>query len=131
MTGWARTTRWSVFLLRSEITVALVCTLQYKPSEHFQSFLRDRLAGSNARPARGSGYGAVPTRRTGMQRRQALFVSVFFCVAILAMAAVAVAQVDTATLSGLVTDPQGLAVRGAKVILTYKATGAERSTLVD
>src|SRR5277367_2503856 len=65
-----------------------------------------------------------------MQRRQA-FAFVVFCVAILAMAAVAVAQVNTATLSGLVTDPQGLAVRGAKVTVTYKGTGAERSTVVD
>jgi hypothetical protein len=65
-----------------------------------------------------------------MQRRQA-FAFVVFCVAIFAMAAAAVAQVNTAALSGLVTDPQGLAVRGAKVTVTYKGTGAERSTVVD
>src|SRR5271154_6496100 len=65
-----------------------------------------------------------------MQRRQA-FAFVVFCVAILAMAAMAVAQVNTAALSGLVTDPQGLAVRGAKVTVTYKGTGAERSAAVD
>ena len=65
-----------------------------------------------------------------MQRRQS-FAFVISCVAIFAMAAVAVAQVNTAALSGLVTDPQGLAVRGAKVTVTYKGTGAERSTVVD
>src|SRR5271169_6177085 len=80
--------------------------------------------------ARGSGTRSSSHRRAGMQRRQA-FAFVVFCVAILAMAAVAVAQVNTATLSGLVTDPQGLAVRGAKVTLTFKGTGAERSTVVD
>jgi hypothetical protein len=41
------------------------------------------------------------------------------------------AQVNTATLSGTVTDPQGLAVRGAKVTVTNAATGATRSIVVD
>src|SRR3984893_16113771 len=66
-----------------------------------------------------------------MQRRQGLFACVVFCLAILTLSAGAVAQVNTATLSGLVTDPQGLAVQGAKVTVTYLATGAERSTIVD
>ena len=43
----------------------------------------------------------------------------------------AVAQVNTATLTGDVTDPQGLAVRGAKVTVTLLATGAERTVNVD
>jgi len=43
----------------------------------------------------------------------------------------AVAQVNTATLIGLVTDPQGLAVRGAKVTTTSLATGAERNATAD
>jgi outer membrane receptor protein involved in Fe transport len=65
-----------------------------------------------------------------MQRRQA-FAFAVFCAAILLMASAAFAQINTATLSGLVTDPQGLAVRGTKVTVTYLATGAQRSTVVD
>lgn len=41
------------------------------------------------------------------------------------------AQVNTATLSGVVTDPQGLGVKSARVTLTNSATGAERSTETD
>ena len=66
-----------------------------------------------------------------MQRRQPLFAFVIFCVAILMSAGFAVAQVNTATLSGNVIDPQGLAVRGAKVTVTLLATGSERSVNVD
>ncbi len=66
-----------------------------------------------------------------MQRRQPLFAFVIFCVAILLGAGFAVAQVNTATLSGNVIDPQGLAVRGAKVSVTLLATGSERSVNVD
>jgi hypothetical protein len=66
-----------------------------------------------------------------MQRRQPLFACVILCVAILLGVTTAVAQVNTATLTGLVTDPQGLAVRGAKVTATSLATGAERTATVD
>jgi hypothetical protein len=66
-----------------------------------------------------------------MQRRQPLFAFVIFCVAILLSVGSAVAQVNTATLSGNVIDPQGLAVRGAKVTVTLLATGSERSVNVD
>src|SRR5262249_38281694 len=41
------------------------------------------------------------------------------------------AQVNTATLSGTVMDPQGLAVHGAKLTLTSKATGAERTAVAN
>src|SRR6202166_1873230 len=41
------------------------------------------------------------------------------------------AQVNTATLSGTVTDPQGLAVRDAKVTVVNAATGAERDIVAD
>ncbi len=41
------------------------------------------------------------------------------------------AQVNTATLSGTVTDPQGLAVRGANVTVVSATTGAERSIVAD
>jgi hypothetical protein len=66
-----------------------------------------------------------------MQRRQSLFAFVILCVVVLLGVTTTVAQVNTATLTGLVTDPQGLAVRGAKVTATNLATGAERTTTVD
>jgi hypothetical protein len=66
-----------------------------------------------------------------MQRRQSLFAFVVLCVAVLFGVTSALAQVNTATLSGTVTDPQGLAVRGAKVTVTLLATGSQRSINVD
>jgi len=66
-----------------------------------------------------------------MQRRQTLFAFVVLCVAALVGANCAMGQINTATLSGNVTDPQGLAVRGAKVTVTLLATGAERTANVD
>jgi hypothetical protein len=65
-----------------------------------------------------------------MQRRQSLFAFVMICAVILASAGLARAQ-NTATLSGFVTDPQGLAVRGAKVTLSSSTTSAERTALAD
>ncbi|HEY1925818.1 MAG TPA: TonB-dependent receptor [Candidatus Acidoferrum sp.] len=50
---------------------------------------------------------------------------------LLALSPAGVAQVNTSTLIGTVTDPQGLAVRGAKVTLTNEVTSAERSTATD
>jgi len=66
-----------------------------------------------------------------MRRRQWLFACVVLCVTILLAVTTGVAQVNTATLSGMVTDPQGLAVRGAKVTATSLATGAERTATAD
>ncbi len=66
-----------------------------------------------------------------MQRRQSLFAFVVSCVAVLLMVVPAVAQVNTATLSGAVTDPQGLVVRGAKITVTSAVTGSERTAVVD
>jgi carboxypeptidase family protein/TonB-dependent receptor-like protein len=75
-----------------------------------------------------------------MQRRQILSwfsvlrstLTVFaVCVILLGSAGMVLAQVNTATLSGTVTDPQGLGVKGAKVTVTNTATGAERSTETD
>src|SRR5712664_3372005 len=57
--------------------------------------------------------------------------AIILCVLVLSCAVRGAAQVNTATLSGTVTDPQGLAVRGAKVMLTNAATGAERTIAVD
>lgn len=75
-----------------------------------------------------------------MQRRQSVFALtaprsplrvVMLCVLVLVCAGMAVAQVNTATLSGTVTDPQGLGVKGAKVAVTNIGTSAERSAETD
>src|SRR5260370_40376233 len=75
-----------------------------------------------------------------MQRRQSVFAltalrspltAVMLCVLMLLCAGMAVAQVNTATRSGTVTDPQGLGVKGAKVTVTNVATGSERSAETD
>jgi hypothetical protein len=50
---------------------------------------------------------------------------------VLSSLAARAAQVNTATLSGTVTDPQGLAVRGANVTVVSASTGAERSIVAD
>jgi len=66
-----------------------------------------------------------------MQRRGVLCAFVVLCLGFLLGVAAAFAQVNTATLSGVVTDPQGLAVRAAKITLTNSVTGAERTSLAD
>ena len=66
-----------------------------------------------------------------MERRPCVWVWVVVCVLMLGFAVGGAAQVNTATLSGIVTDPQGLPVRGAKVTVTYAVTAAERSTAAD
>src|SRR5258708_198094 len=50
---------------------------------------------------------------------------------VLGWAAAASAQVNTATLSGAVSDPQGLPVIGAKVTMINAATGAQRTSVTD
>jgi hypothetical protein len=64
-------------------------------------------------------------------RRRLGVCAIIFCVLVLTFAVGGAAQVNTATLSGTVTDPQGLAVRGAKVTVTNAATGAVRTIVVD
>src|SRR5579864_1694389 len=66
-----------------------------------------------------------------MQRRPSVFAWITLCVLVLGYAGVAMAQVNTATLSGTVTDPQGLGVRGAKVAIVNAGTGAERTVETD
>jgi hypothetical protein len=66
-----------------------------------------------------------------MQRRQSLFAFVLLCVGGLLAAISAQSQVNTATLSGVITDPQGLAVRGAKITVTNSVTGAARTATAD
>jgi Carboxypeptidase regulatory-like domain/TonB dependent receptor len=64
-----------------------------------------------------------------MRRRMGVC-AIVLCVLVLSCAVPGVAQ-DTATLSGTVIDPQGLAVRGAKVTVTNAATGSARSLVAD
>jgi Carboxypeptidase regulatory-like domain/TonB dependent receptor len=66
-----------------------------------------------------------------MPRMQWLFAFVVSCVVVLLFASHALAQINTATLSGIVTDPQGLAVRGAKITVTSSNKGAQREALAD
>src|SRR5712672_693903 len=65
-----------------------------------------------------------------MQRSLCVCVTILF-VLLLSFAGSGVAQVNTATLSGTVTDPQGLAVRGAQVTVTSATTGAQRTIVAD
>jgi len=65
-----------------------------------------------------------------MRSSQRIFAVVVLCLLALGSASFAAAQ-NTATLSGIVLDPQGLAVRNAKITLTNSATGAIRATLSD
>src|SRR5438094_1760125 len=51
--------------------------------------------------------------------------------AVLGCATIVAAQVNTATLSGTVSDPQGLAVKGARVTMTNASTGAQRTAVTD
>ncbi len=53
------------------------------------------------------------------------------CLLVFGWAAAASAQVNTATLSGTVSDPQGLPVKGAKVTMTNAGTGAQRNSITD
>lgn len=66
-----------------------------------------------------------------MPRRQRLFAFAVLCTVVLLGFDSGFAQVSTATLSGVVTDPQGLAVRGAKITVTSPTTHAERTAVAD
>jgi Carboxypeptidase regulatory-like domain/TonB dependent receptor len=66
-----------------------------------------------------------------MQRRGLLFAGVVFHLMSLLAVSASLAQVNTATLTGVVTDQQGGSVRGAKVTLTSAVTGSERTVTVD
>ena len=65
-----------------------------------------------------------------MGRRQCVCVWMLLVILILGWAGSAAAQ-NTASLAGTVLDPQGQAIRGAKVTLTSKTTGAERDATAD
>lgn len=63
-----------------------------------------------------------------MKRNQTLCALLILLALLLATAGHALAQ-NTATLSGVVKDQQGGSIRGAKVTLTSKSTGAERTSV--
>lgn len=60
---------------------------------------------------------------------RSIFLGVLFVLLVLGGATAVSAQVDTATLSGTVFDPQNLGVKSAKVTLTNAATGATRTAV--
>ncbi len=66
-----------------------------------------------------------------MKRRHGVFRWITLWLLVLGCAATTKAQVSTATLSGTVMDPQGLAVKGAKLTITNAGTGAERTAVSD
>lgn len=74
-----------------------------------------------------------------MQRRQDVcartawrsLVGLLLCLLALGCVATVSAQVNTATLSGTVLDPQNLAIKGAKVTVTNASTGASRTSEAD
>ena len=66
-----------------------------------------------------------------MQRRGLLFLGVVLFAMCLLASNAALGQINTATLSGVVTDQQGGAVRGARITLTSAVTGSERTVTVD
>ncbi len=66
-----------------------------------------------------------------MQRRHSVLAWITLCLLVLGCASMAKAQVNTATLSGTVSDPQGLGVRGAMLTITNSATGAVRTATSD
>lgn len=64
-----------------------------------------------------------------MQQRHGVLAWITLCLLVLGCGGLATAQVNTGTLSGTVMDPQGLAVRGAKVTISNAGTGAEREAV--
>lgn len=66
-----------------------------------------------------------------MHRRQGLFAFVVLCLMLLICIPAAWSQANTAALSGVITDPQGLAVAGARVTAISLATNSEKTTTTD
>jgi hypothetical protein len=60
-----------------------------------------------------------------------LTIGITLCLLVIGWATTASAQVNTATLSGTVSDPSGLPVKGAKVTVTNAGTGAQRNAVTD
>jgi len=74
---------------------------------------------------------AIVQSRLQVSAWQFIFAGVLLAMLVLGGAAAVSAQVNTATLSGTVFDPQNLGVKGAKVTLTNAATGATRTAVAD
>ena len=66
-----------------------------------------------------------------MRRRNFVCFTLLLAVLVLVMAGASWAQVNTVNLSGTVMDPQGLAVKGAKVTIKNPGTGLEREVVSD
>jgi outer membrane receptor protein involved in Fe transport len=92
---------------------------------HWLSRLDRRAAGQPhiAISAENSGEGAP------MRLGKLAFVALSFAGLVLAFCSPARAQVNTVNLSGTVLDPQGLAVKNAKITLRNTANGAERDAV--
>src|SRR6266513_2783875 len=84
---------------------------------------------------RRQGVGVSTSIRTGSQLPSTawrwLTTVMRLCLLFLGWASMASAQVNTATLSGTVSDPQGLPVKGAMVTMTNAGTGAQRTSITD
>src|SRR5580704_8062006 len=96
----------------------------------------DQSSQGKAAPVRGKhGKHSGSIQEVVMVRRPSLFAFVLVCllamIVVLAVTPASMAQVNTSTLIGRVTDPQGLPVRGAKITVTNSVTGAERSIEAD
>ena len=66
----------------------------------------------------------------GFQKRRALWI-LSAATAFLPLAMVALAQVGDAELSGIVTDPSGAPVSGAKLSLANEDSGVNRAVIAD
>jgi hypothetical protein len=66
-----------------------------------------------------------------MQRRIFMRMCLVLCAVMLCFASSAAGQVNTATLTGTIRDPQGLGVKGATVTLENSADGAQRTAETD
>src|SRR6266849_6240654 len=67
----------------------------------------------------------------GIASLKSMLAGALLLLLVLGCATMASAQVNTATLSGTVSDPQGLPVKGAKVTMTNAGTGAQRTSVTD
>src|SRR6266480_1709157 len=84
---------------------------------------------------RRQGVGVSTSIRTGSQLPSSawrwLTTVMMLCLLFLGWASMASPQVNTATLSGTVSDPQGLPVKGAMVTMTNAGAGAQRTSITD
>ena len=66
-----------------------------------------------------------------MQRRHSVFARITLCLLALGCAGIAGAQVNTATLSGTVTDPQGGVLPKTSIVAVELAQGTQYSAVTD